>query len=174
MNKLSNFLDKKIQDLRKLYFKRTMEVTMTIEGYYYLHTNGDLIYKKNLDTTVADIRDSDFAVGLWPFDPMNRENAWALLVEALASGANKERVLELAGKWGCTEDDAAVYADRLSLIVSQDGNKVCATRQDFTNLQECPVGFGDTLLEAMANLCEDLEYAPSKMWGTTFRELATS
>lgn len=146
---------------------------MSIEGYYYLHVNGDLIYKQNLDETVADIRDSDFAKGLWSFDPTDREGAWSLLVESLAGGANKKRVFELAEKWGCTEDDAAVYAERLSLIVSQDGDQVCVTRQDFTNLQECSAGFGDTLLESMVHLCEELEYTPSKMWGHTFKDLVT-
>ena len=31
------------------------------QGWYYLHTNGDLIYKRELGGTAADIRESDFA-----------------------------------------------------------------------------------------------------------------
>lgn len=42
---------------------------MSIEGWYYLHSNGALIYKPDHDGTVADIRDSNFARGLWPMDP---------------------------------------------------------------------------------------------------------
>jgi len=38
-----------------------------IEGYYYLHMNGDLIYKRETGDTAADIRESDFAVAMWPF-----------------------------------------------------------------------------------------------------------
>lgn len=33
-----------------------------------------------------------------------------------------------------------------------DGDKWCATRKDFTNLQESPAGFGDTQEEAINNL----------------------
>jgi hypothetical protein len=39
-----------------------------IEGWYYLHTNGDLIYKRELGETAADIRESSFArarMGTW-------------------------------------------------------------------------------------------------------------
>lgn len=39
-----------------------------IEGWYYLHTNGQLIYKQELGETAADIRESSFAVMLWSFE----------------------------------------------------------------------------------------------------------
>ena len=68
---------------------------MSISGWYYLHTNGELIYKRDLDGTAADIRESDFARALWPMDPTDRESAWTILVEALALGANEERIAEL-------------------------------------------------------------------------------
>lgn len=58
-----------------------------ISGWYYLHTNGDLIFKHNLPGTAADIRESDLAVMLWPIDVEDRESVWRILVEALACGA---------------------------------------------------------------------------------------
>lgn len=36
--------------------------------------------------------------------------------------------------------------------VYPDGDKWCATRPGFTNQQECPVGFGDTEQDAIADL----------------------
>ena len=53
---------------------------MSIEGWYYLHENKDLIYKRDLDGIVADIRESPFAIGLWPMDPQDRMTAWNLLI----------------------------------------------------------------------------------------------
>lgn len=144
---------------------------MSIEGYYYLHTNGDLIYKHNLGETVADIRDSDFAVGLWPCDPSDREGAWRIVVEGLAAGADRKRIAELAEKWKLTDEDGAIYAERVGVNLQRDGSHWCATRRDFVNLQESPAGFGLTAIEAFAELAKQLGYKPSKMWGSTFADL---
>lgn len=144
---------------------------MSIEGWYYLHTNGDLIYKRELGGTVADIRESPFAVGLWPFDHTDRECAWKILVEAGAAGARQARIKELTEKWYCDDEDALIYANFIGVKLDRDGNQQCATRQDFINLQESPAGFGDTALDAMIDLCKTLGYRPSKMWGPTFSDL---
>jgi hypothetical protein len=142
-----------------------------IEGYYYLHINGSLIYKRDLDGTVADLRESDFVRSLWPFDGQDREYAWTILVEALSIGAKPERIKELANKWDCNDVDAFVYANHVGCLLGIDGNKKFATRKDFENLQLSPAGFGDTYLEAMSNLCKELGYKSSKMWGTNFKYL---
>ena len=144
---------------------------MAIEGWYYLHKNGDMIYKRELGGTDADIRESSFAKMLWPFDPNDRAGAWRIVVEGLACGATKERITELAEKWGCNDEDAKKYAEYLGANLQMDGNSWCATRGDFVNLQESPAGFGDTALEALADLCGNLEFRPSKMWGATFADL---
>jgi hypothetical protein len=93
------------------------------------------------------------------------------LIEGLAAGANKSRIEELSIKWGCNDDDATIYAERVGCIIERDGDMWCAHKTDFINLQESPAGFGSTKLEAMADLCEKLGYAPSKMWGPTFKSL---
>ena len=142
---------------------------------YYLHENGDLIHKRELDgSIVAGIRESPFAKGLWFIDQNNREHAWNVLVEALAGGAKAERIRELAELWGCNDSDAPNYAQRLDFLLEKDGSAWCATRSDFINLQESPAGFGNTALEAMAALAKELGYRPSKMWGNTFRDLLTA
>lgn len=145
------------------------------EGWYYLHINGSLIYKRELgDGTAADIRESDFARAMWPFDPSEREGAWRILVEALALGADRAQLMELASKWGCDDEDATHYAERVEVVLSQDGNQKCATRKDFVDLQESPAGFGDTYLDAMAELCKLLGFRSSKMWGAGFADLLAS
>lgn len=144
-----------------------------ITGWYYLHTNGELIYKPDtIDGIVADIRDSDFARMLWPFDEADRAGAWRMLIEALALGANKERVTTLAHGWNCNDEDADNMAAHFGLVFGRDGNMWFAHRQDFVNLQESPAGFGATKLEAAAELCKALGYTASKMgWGSTFQQL---
>jgi hypothetical protein len=147
---------------------------MAFEGWYYLHQNGDLIFKKEMGGTAADIRESDFARGLWPVDPSDREGAWSILVEALASGANKQRIEELASKWKCNDEDAKVYAQRIGVKLQMDGDQWHATAPNHINLQESPNGFGHTCLSAMAGLAKELGYRPSKMWGASFKQLLAS
>ena len=142
-----------------------------MEGWYYLHTNGELIYKRELGGTAADIRESDFARGMWPIDPTDREGAWTILVEGLAAGAKAERIKELADKWKCTDEDGLIYAARVGATVRKDGDQWLATRSDFQNVQESPSGFGPTVLEAMSALAKELGYRPAKMWGTSFSDL---
>ena len=142
-----------------------------MEGWYYLHTNGTLIYKRDLDGTAADIRESPFARALWPMEPSDREGAWRILIEGLAAGANPEQIKELAKKWNCDDKDAEILADRWGINWWADGNKWCTTAGNFINLQESPAGFGDNLLEAFAELAKAIGYKPSKMWGNSFKDL---
>lgn len=144
---------------------------MSIEGWYYLHTNKTLIYKRELGGTAADIRESPFALALWPVRTSDREGAWNILVEALALGADRAQVRGLEEKWGCTNEDAGAYAERVGCVIKMDGDKWCAHRRDFVNLQESEAGFGATALEAMAALCKELAYVPVKMWGPTFKSV---
>lgn len=120
------------------------------DGYYYLHTNGDLIYKKFMPEL-----DSDFVVKVWAFDKSQRGHAWIIAIEALALGANKERIFELKEKWGLTDSDAGEFVKEVGLFnLFLDQNMWCATFSDFTNLQESQAGFGDTALEAFADLAK--------------------
>lgn len=144
---------------------------MALIGWYYQHQNGDLIFKREMGDTAADLRESPFVIMLWPLDTKDRSSAWRIVVEALAIGANKERVMELAKKWCCDDDDAKIYAEYLGVNLQMDGDKWCSTRGDFEDLQLSPAGFGTTALEAFAELCKDLGFKPSKIWGSTFSAL---
>jgi len=141
-----------------------------IEGYYYLHTNGKLIYKNSPDSIIG-IRESDFCTTAWPMDTSNRMSAWDLLVEALSLGVDKKRISELANTWNCDDKDAVNYAEKVGVNLGVDGDQMTATRTDFENLQEHPAGFGDTYLEAMADLCKQLGNVSGKMWKQTFKDL---
>lgn len=144
---------------------------MAIIGWYYLHVNGSLLYKRELGSTAADIRESDFARSLWPLDPDDREGAWRILVEAAALGADTARIKELAALWQCNDSDAGKYAERVGCNLFMDGDKWCATDLHFIDLQASPAGFGDTALEAMAELCKELGFRGGKMWNATFADL---
>ena len=56
---------------------------------------------------------------------------------------------------------------RYPILFSQDGNMVCATYHDFTNLQESPAGFGETRRLAMMALQEEAPLRCGKplWWG---------
>jgi len=69
--------------------------------YYSLYTNGDLVYSYS---NIPYVR-SSLVVHVWPADQSSRANAWKILLESLALGANIDRVRELAQKWKCDEDD---------------------------------------------------------------------
>lgn len=127
------------------------------EGFYYLHENGELIFKVGLPGTEKDLQDSDLVKQYWPIDDKNRATAWTVLVEGLAAGANKDTVMRLAKKWKCDDDDAKVFAERTGLTLSIDGNQKVAFENGFDNLQESMAGFGDTYLEAMADLCRQMK-----------------
>ena len=69
--------------------------------YYYLHTNGDLIHKPaSVVDSDPEYFDSPFVKKVWTIDTEDRGTLWIVLTEALALGANKERVKELQNKWG--------------------------------------------------------------------------
>lgn len=144
---------------------------MNVVGYYYLHENGQMIYKPYDDGRVADFRESPFVRAFWPVDPQRRETAWQILVEALAAGANPQGVTALASKWGCTDVDAAVYASMIGVTLDPDGNQWCAKPPGFVDLQSSKAGFGSTCLEAMADLAKMLGFRPSTFWGMTFQGL---
>lgn len=126
------------------------------DGYYYLHTNGDLIYKPAIVVeSDPGYFDSPFVKETWGFLKERRECAWTILIEALALGARPSRVKELQQHWKCSNDDASIYAERMGLQIHQDGNSSwCATFSDFVNLQESQAGFGEDALEAFADLAK--------------------
>ena len=80
---------------------------MTAKGFYYLHTNGDLIYKK-----FRPEDDSPFVKKIWPMNTQNRATAWRLILEALALKAQINRINELVKKWGCDLKDLVNYMVR--------------------------------------------------------------
>lgn len=143
---------------------------MSINGWYYLHQNGDLIYKPSPDS-IVDIRESDFAVCSWPVDVSSRKNAWEILVESLALGAKKESVNELAEKWGCDDTDADMFSNVVGIVIKRDGNKWCAHKRDFVDLQASQAGFGVTKLEAFAALAKILGLKSGHIWRSTFSDL---
>lgn len=81
------------------------------------------------------------------------------------------RVAELAKKWGCDETDIDAFAQRAPLKLTLDGNQWCATKSDFTNLQESPAGFGGTKFDAVVALAKELELTAGKMWRATLLDL---
>ena len=126
-----------------------------MKGYYYLHTNGDLIYKNAIVVdSDPEYFDSPFVKKYWFFDSDERFYAWQIVTEALALGAKRKRIFELKEKWGLTDEDAVQFAIKAKLRLVIDGDQWCATFHDFKNVQESQCGFGITALEALAELAK--------------------
>jgi len=119
-------------------------------GWYYLHTNGELIFKRFRPD------EGDFVRKIWPCDVTDRGNAWLIAIEAKALGANPQRISDLASKWGLSDEDAQNFVEHAGnqFRLFRDGDKWCATFGDFVNLQESQAGFGDTCLEALSELAK--------------------
>ncbi len=84
---------------------------MTEPSFYYLHTNGELIWKKFRPES-----DSPFVRKIWTLRPDERESCYIILVEAACMGANMTRILELAKHWGCDGADGLTFCERMGFI----------------------------------------------------------
>ena len=115
-------------------------------SFYYLHTNGDLIHKRFLPDP------SDFVKRTWTFRPEHRESAWILVTEAAALGARSSRIEQLIKKWGLTDKDAEIFAERVGLKLFLDGDQWCAAFGDFVNIQESQCGVGPRAIDALIDL----------------------
>ena len=107
-----------------------------MDGFYYLHTNGDLIFKK-----FRPEDDSPFVVKVWEIDTTDRGNAWMVAVDAGAWGARQDRIEELIKKWGLTNEDALNFIKYLNnrspqlweLFLSEDRQNDCWLLTDTLN-----------------------------------------
>ena len=124
---------------------------MNDSAWYYLHENGDLIFKR----TKPEVEQGGFIRKIWPFDSERRGRAYILLIEAAAMGARKDRIDELVKKWCITDEDCREFAKRANLKLFRDGSLWCATFDDFKNIQESKSGFGDTAFHALVALCKE-------------------
>ena len=76
-------------------------------GFYYLHTNGSLIFKPaSVVEHDSHYFDSPFVEKVWWLDVKDRLCAWRIVLEALSMGCSIPRAKELAEKWGLTLDDS--------------------------------------------------------------------
>ena len=79
---------------------------MKQRSYYYLNTNGDLIYKNAVVVQYPhEYFEGPFVKKWWQFDPQDRADAWRVTLEALAFGMRVSRAKELVDKWGLTIKD---------------------------------------------------------------------
>ena len=131
----------------------------TPHGWYYLHTNGELIWKR----ARPEMEAGGFVRKVWPCDPSNRGHAWLICIEALAMGASRTRVMALAERWGLTDDDAQRFMKNATdkggvqqFKLFRDGDRWCAAFHDFVHVQTRQTGFGSTALEAFAQLAKVL------------------
>jgi hypothetical protein len=119
-------------------------------GYYYLHVDGKLLFKRELPGTREDLLESTFVTAFWPVDPSDRECAWRIILDSQALGAPEERIRKLADKWGCGTDDAEILLKRLGLKLLYDAPVWLVVDRDFVEFDGImPIGSSASVIEAI-------------------------
>ncbi len=78
------------------------------DGFYYLHSNGDMIWKRFR----PEQEPGGFVRRVWPVDRTDRCVAWIIVIEALALGAKEERIRELSDHWHLDTEDLPEFLVR--------------------------------------------------------------
>lgn len=128
-------------------------------GFFYLHTEGALIFKSSMSHSERDLIESPFVRCYWPFNPGKRADCWHVIIEATVAGVNPDRIRVLAELWRCDEIDVDNFAEYLGMkIVDELGYwKVTAPK---TFLKRS--GEGGSKILAMVALCRNLGWKCSK------------
>lgn len=135
-----------------------MTLPQQILGWFYLHTNGELIFKNHNDA-IKGIQESDLCKTAWAWDG-SELYAWLIVIEALALDVDRKRVFELATTWKLDDEAAETLAKEIGIEIGIDTETTkYARRADYNDdPAHNPCGFGPTYLEAMADLCKLLEF----------------
>lgn len=85
-----------------------------MDGYYFLHEDGDLIWKRSRPRKEP----GGFVLAIWPINVQDRRTAWRLILEALALtyGTHREarchaNVQRLCLRWWCSPRDLVRYLE---------------------------------------------------------------
>lgn len=119
-------------------------------GFFYLHTNGELIYKP--EATISrrqDLEESDFVVQYWPVASNHRTSLWTCLIEAAARGANQSCIDHMKKTHDITNEDAAGFARALDFKLVGNGRFFVAFNYNFIDQKHSAIGFGETAFDAI-------------------------
>lgn len=128
--------------------------------WMYLHVHGTLHFKQ---CYADELLDSPFVRCYWPCDN-SRQSLWQVAIESLAMGVSRAEVLRVLESNKFEIDDCVNYINFLNARLSKDGNQWCVTRGDFVNLEVSPSGFGDTPMDALADLLKNVGFKGRGMW----------
>lgn len=134
-------------------------------GYYYLHTNGELIYKPygREYNPIQDFEESPFVVAYWLINTNNRADAYNMLIRANMLEANHERIDELLTKWNMTNEDTKNYCKAFGIRWGQKGELFTASAEKPETKEESAiVGEASTLFYALCDFYEQMVRLPEK------------
>lgn len=124
-----------------------------MDGYYYLHTGGDLIFKPtSVVNADPEYFDSPFVRKVWPIDKKDRATAYITVIEAAVMGAHQNRLNHLIDHWGLTDDDAKEFCQRARFDFEWDENIVAGPGWRVTHQDDDPkdqIGEGSSLILAL-------------------------
>jgi hypothetical protein len=110
-----------------------------IVGYYYLHTDGSVLWKPIAPGLIEDFENSDLVRCYWPCDPSDRRGAYRILIEATALGADPQRLANLARQWLCSNDDVREYARREGIELVTVAGQYVASLPGFVGRADSPL-----------------------------------
>lgn len=145
-------------------------------GYFYLHTNRELIYKPDIDGRLKeDLDSSDLVTAYWPVASDDRESLWTCLVEAAARGANPEKIEFMVKTHGMDSADAVMYAERIGFkLAGSDVRKLWAAfSSNFVDQRHSGIGLGETAFDAIVELCRSLTALYAKQATSNLLEAKT-
>jgi len=137
-------------------------------AFYYLHENGDLIYKNPQFINEEDFIESPFVKTYWFLDTTRRETVWEFLIEAYGY-ASKNRIYDLCSKWGIDDKDAIYYIKYLNNI----SNKKFRYEFGESNMLEFDniILKGNSYLHMLNSICHSIKYKIEKPRINTFHNL---
>lgn len=130
-----------------------------IGGYYYMHENKNLIFKRYSPGITKDFESSNFVLKYWSIDTKKRETAWTFLIEAYCLGASRDDIRTLSSKWSINNEDAKSYADFIGIDLIMDNlGQYTSFKRPINKMDFKRPAYGSTALESMAELCLLLGY----------------
>jgi hypothetical protein len=122
---------------------------MSLIGYFYLHENKDIIFKREK----PEMEIGGFVKRVWPFDPEDRAGAYCILIEAAVMDVKPERLETLLEKWQITDDDCLIAAGYYSMLLFQNAPRGLWNKWAVRWAEhDTPIGYGPTAFLSMVDL----------------------